>query len=277
MSNRAFCVGINDYPFEGNDLKGCINDAKAWRDLLVEEFDFPESHVTMLTDREATRQGMIDGLQRLIEGSSSGDVLIFTNSSHGSYIADTSGDEETYDEVFCPYDSDERLLTDDDLRHVLGTLPGGVSMTVISDSCHSGSGTRGDIMNLLPPEYRPPDDRRWRFLDPRLLDEAARSAPLLTDPLGTRPKGRIAYPESGLNHVFLSGCLDSEVSWDAKIDGIYHGAMSYHAIKAIREAGAELTYGELAGRLQPMLDAALYNQHPQLEGPDERKQRRLFT
>lgn len=26
---RALCVGINDYPYDGNDLNGCVNDAKA--------------------------------------------------------------------------------------------------------------------------------------------------------------------------------------------------------------------------------------------------------
>jgi hypothetical protein len=33
MAKRAFCVGINDYPYDGSDLNGCINDARAWADL----------------------------------------------------------------------------------------------------------------------------------------------------------------------------------------------------------------------------------------------------
>ena len=35
---RALCVGINDYPVRGADLKGCVNDAKAWARLLGEHF-----------------------------------------------------------------------------------------------------------------------------------------------------------------------------------------------------------------------------------------------
>ena len=27
MVSRALCVGINDYPIRGMDLKGCVNDA----------------------------------------------------------------------------------------------------------------------------------------------------------------------------------------------------------------------------------------------------------
>ena len=29
MTKKALCVGINDYPYEGSDLNGCVNDAKA--------------------------------------------------------------------------------------------------------------------------------------------------------------------------------------------------------------------------------------------------------
>lgn len=277
MTKRALCVGINDYPIPGNDLMGCVNDAMAWRALLVEEFDFPDANVTVITDEGATRQALIDGLKELIEGSSSGDVRVFTNSSHGSYIPDTSGDEETYDEVICPYDTREEVLSDDDLRGLLDTLPAGVSMTVISDSCYSGSNTRAPVNDLLPPRYRIQEDLRIRFLNPALIPDLARRGPILADPAGTRPRTRVAYPESGMNHVLLSGCRDSEVSWDAKIEGTYHGAMSYHALKAIREAGPSITYSELAERLQTMLDDAGYDQHPQLEGPDERKQRPVFS
>ena len=277
MAKRAFCVGINDYPIPANDLMGCVNDANAWRALLVEEFDFPDANVKVITDSDATRQAMIGGLTGLIEGSSSGDVLVFTNSSHGSYIPDTSGDEETYDEVICPYDTRDEVLSDDDLRQILDTLPVGVSMTVISDSCHSGSNTRAPVNELLPPTYRIADDLRVRFLNPALIPDLARRGPILADPRGTRPRTRIAFPESGMNHVLLSGCRDVEVSWDAKIEGTYHGAMSYHALKAIRDGGSTITYAELAARLQTMLDDAGYDQHPQLEGPNEAKQRRVFT
>ena len=249
----------------------------AWRDLLVEEFGFADADVTVVTDSDATRQAMIDGLVGLIEGSSAGDVLVFTNSSHGSYIPDTSGDEETYDEVMCPYDTRDEVLSDDDLRAILDTLPVGVSMTVISDSCHSGSNTRGRVNDLLPAKYQIAEDLRIRFLNPALIPDLARRGPILADPMGAKPRARMAFSESGMNHVLLSGCRDVEVSWDAKIGGTYHGAMSYHALKAIRDAGSTITYAELAERLQAMLDDAGYDQHPQLEGPDEGKQRQVFS
>ena len=34
MALKALCVGINDYPIANADLRGCVNDAKAWANTL---------------------------------------------------------------------------------------------------------------------------------------------------------------------------------------------------------------------------------------------------
>ncbi len=31
---KALCIGINNYPGISNDLKGCVNDANDWAELL---------------------------------------------------------------------------------------------------------------------------------------------------------------------------------------------------------------------------------------------------
>src|SRR5947208_3258955 len=94
MANRALCVGINDYPIDGADLKGCVNDANGWASMLADHFDFARSDITMLTDAQATKANILAGLHALLADAGYGDVLVFTNSSHGSYVPDTTGDEE---------------------------------------------------------------------------------------------------------------------------------------------------------------------------------------
>ncbi len=69
MAKKAFCVGVNDYPYDDSDL----NDARAWAKLLAERFDFPKSEV--VTDSEATKANMVAGIKNLLSGASSGDVL----------------------------------------------------------------------------------------------------------------------------------------------------------------------------------------------------------
>jgi hypothetical protein len=271
MAKKAFCVGINDYPIDGADLKGCVNDAHAWASLLTDHFDLAAGDVEVLLDAGATKANVLAGLGRLLAGAGSGDVLVFTNSSHGSQVPDTSGDEPTYDEVLCPYDVRDVTISDDELRELFEGLPRGVHLTVISDSCHSGTVTRAALIDNIP-GLTSPDDRRVRFLHPGLF----RSSRSLADPMGTRPRARVAFPQSSMNHVLLSGCLDSEYSFDAVIEGDYHGAMTFHAIRTIADAGYDLTYRELADRLAPALETAGYAQHPQLEARSDLKHRKVF-
>ncbi len=225
MTKKAVCVGINDYPYDGNDLNGCVNDAKAWAELLISSFDFSQADVKLLLDAEATKSNMLTHIKGLLAGARSDDVLVFTNSSHGSYIADTSGDEPLYDEVLCPYDIADNALVDDELRELFADLPNGVRLTVVSDSCFSGK----------------------------------------------------HYPESHMREILLSGCTDKEYSYDALIGGVYHGAMTYFALQAIRAADCQITYAQLESRLNALLDQAGYPQHPQLEGKRQNKKRQVFT
>ena len=267
MARKAFCVGINDYPGDGNDLNGCVNDANDWANLLVEHYDFPRSDVRVITDSEATKQNMVDGIKDLLAGAQADDVLVFTNSSHGSYVPDRSGDEPKYDEIICPYDIMDNVLEDDELRELFADLPEGVSLTVVSDSCFSGTVTRA------APFRRVPDDRRVRFLNPSVRGDKELTAEELNKARSKRPE---KYPQSGMKEILISGASDRQYATDAVIDGAYHGAMTYFAIQVIREANYRITYQELIDRLRDLI-AADYSQDPQLEGKDANKQKQIFS
>jgi hypothetical protein len=263
---RALCVGINDYPVAGADLKGCVNDARAWATVLVERFGFEPSNVTTLLDSEATKRRILSGIDELLAGARKGDVLVFTNSSHGTYIADADGDETRYDEAICPYDMKDGLIVDDELRARFATLPSGVRLTVISDSCFSGSVTRGDAIPT-------PDDRRRRFVNPRVLGmreiEGVRRK--------AKPRSAGLYPQRTMREVLVSGCRDDQYSYDARFGDVYHGAMTHFALQIMAEANYELTYADLWDELVVRLDEEGYDQRPQLEGRSTNKRRRLFA
>jgi len=266
---RALCVGINDYPYSGNDLNGCVNDTKAWAKTLSENFNFSSGDIKILLDSQATKKNTLDALKNLLAGAKAGDHLVYTNSSHGSYVADTSGDEERYDEIICPYDIDSNQIEDDDLRELFKNLPKDVRLSVILDNCHSGTATRAAVSDILP-GLRTPDDRRVRFLSPAL-----RGLPILENPWKAKPKRQIKYPESKMNEVLFSGCTDKEYSYDAYFDGVYHGAMTYYALQAIRAANYRLTYAQLHRRIGNLIED--YPQNPQLEGKTINKKRQIFA
>jgi metacaspase-1 len=261
-SRRALCVGINLYPLgEANNLKGCVNDANAWAGLFTSRFGFSRENIKLLLDSEATRKNILGALRDLVTRSKPGDLIVFQNSSHGSYVADTSGDEETYDEILCPYDIKDNHILDDELRDLVAELPKGVRMSVILDNCFSGTGTR---FAPIPT----PDDRRVRFLDPSL-----RGLPVLRDFAIAKPRSAERYPVSEMRDVLLTGCSDKEFSYDANIEGTYHGAMSFCAIHAIEQAKGNLTYAALHKNI---LAAMRYPQHPQLEGARENLEMMIF-
>src|SRR5687768_17976879 len=70
---RALCVGINDYPYDGSDLNGCVNDARAWGELLVSQYGFAGSDVRVMTDAEATKKNVMAALKDLLAGAREGD------------------------------------------------------------------------------------------------------------------------------------------------------------------------------------------------------------
>jgi hypothetical protein len=268
MAKRALCVGINDYPGVGSDLRGCVNDANAWADLLRQNFGFPDANVTLLLDGQATKAAILDNLSAMIKGATAGDHLVFTNSSHGTYVADADGDEsgeEFYDEALCPYDCAENLIVDDELRELFAQLPKGVKLTVISDSCHSASVTRAPSETLT-------DELRPRYLEPEAI---GRKGIRYDKKKIAKPKKDGKYPQADMKELLLSGCRSTEYSYDAKIDGTFHGAMTYYALKIIKDYDYDITWSKLHELLEPQL-LPKYPQHPSLEGSDGSKSQRIF-
>ena len=263
--HRALCIGINRYPIPDADLKGCINDAKGWATLLREHYDFAKSDVRLLTNSQATKKAILAGIDALLAGAKRGDVLVLSWSSHGTYVADHNGDEPVYDEAMCPFDVDDNLIIDDELREKISGMTPGVRLTVIADSCHSGTVTRGLVAGIATPDHR-----RVRFLSPKdlhrrtIADMRQRAAP--------RPDQAPLGPE-----VLLAGCKASQSSYDAQFGRTSHGAMSYFAQQLIAESGYRITYAKLADKLRDRLETAEFDQEPQLEGVAAWNRRQVFT
>jgi hypothetical protein len=75
--------------------------------------------------------------------------------------------------------------------------------------------------------------------------------------------------------ILISGCSDSEYSYDAEFDGRPNGAMSAYAIQVIKQ-NPNLTYREFHDGLRTLLPSEDYPQSPQLEGSEANKDRKLF-
>jgi len=244
---KAVCVGINNYPGIFNDLKGCVNDANDWFALLQGSFGFD---VSKILDSQATRANVKAALQGLVDSTNAGDVAVFTYSGHGTQVTDRSGDEgDPYDEAIYLYDG---TVIDDELRSILQGIHPQATLVIISDSCFSGSVTR------LAGEKATP-----RFVPPQVSTE------------GRIAKRSFLIPEADMPEILVSGCSDSEYSYDAEFDGRPNGAMSAYAIQVIKQ-NPNATYREFFAGLRALLPSKDYPQSPQLEGSDANKDRKLF-
>jgi hypothetical protein len=53
--------------------------------------------------------------------------------------------------------------------------------------------------------------------------------------------------------------------------------MTFYAVKAIKDANYDITWGQVHSRLRYLIGQAEYPQHPQLEGAASNKKRKIFA
>lgn len=268
MARKAVCVGINDYPGSSNDLNGCVHDAQDWATLLQEVFLFDPPGI--LLNAAATRTAILEALRALVTDAAAGDVLAFTYSGHGTWVYDHGERDESdnRDEAWCAVDGN---IEDDELRTLVRMVPPTARLTIVSDSCHSGTITRARLAAMRAAEgmgeqrYAP----KPRYMPPRSELDAvgAELYPI---------RRRLLYPESGMSELLLTGCNASEYSYDAHMNGRYNGAMTAFAIQLMRSRPGA-TYREFHKALRRLLPSSRYPQSPQLEGQDAFKDRPLFS
>ncbi len=262
MSKKALCIGINNYPGTQNDLAGCVNDANDW----AAELSARGFAVTQMLDAEATQAAMTQAMRALIAAAASGDTLVITYSGHGTWVPDSSGDEpDGRDEGLCPYDIDGKgPLLDDEIRKVFAARGAGVRILLVSDSCHSGSVTRGNEDDVDA------EQPRARFMP---LASWMRTAELPAASL--RPRHLVGGLRRSGCDLLLAGCLDSQFSWDTRFRGRPNGAFTYYALKSLRES-KPASYEEWFTAIRSYLPSTRLPQDPQILGSASARRARVF-
>lgn len=304
VADKALLLGINNYK-KVTPLRGCVNDVENMRKLLTEIYGFNPSNVKVLLNQKAVKKEVRTQMAWLFRDAKPNERVVFHFSGHGSQTVDLDGDEsENADELICLYDMDfgdpESYLLDDELRDWTKKLPAGVRLTVVLDSCHSGSGTRmlmapvaGKSSKLMPMVF---DSQvtvaRALSGNTQTRGLGANEAALIATDPNSEDLVRVRYIEppqeikdaieargtksarglvvANMNHVLLAGCKDSQTSADATIDRTPSGAFTYYLCKTIRDGGAKLERKELINRVEVALRDNHFSQVPQLEGPTDK-------
>jgi len=265
---RAVCVGINDYPGTYNDLSGCVNDANDWAELLKEQFRI-EDNIKKLLDKEATKENILKELENLVSSSGPDDIAVFTYSGHGTWVYDQGERDESdnRDEAICARDAN---IIDDEIREIIRKIDPEAHLTMICDSCHSGSVSRA----MLKRTYNMDKELSKEDLKPRYMPPEDNADAVMTELIPIRK--RFLYPDSDMKEVLITGCNSTEYSYDAYLGGRFNGIMTAMAIRIIK-GDPDLTYKKFHRELREILPSPRYPQSPQLEGNKENKKRKLFS
>jgi WD40 repeat protein len=136
-------VGINAYADRNLELRCAVNDARDLAGTFVDKAAaLFEVQKKVLTDHEATREGIVSGLNWLRANAGPQDVTVVFYAGHG----------ETEEKSFYLLPQDVRLkelkksgISGEELKQHLAELPGRVLLLL--DACHSGA--VGKVINDL--------------------------------------------------------------------------------------------------------------------------------
>lgn len=215
----ALLIGIGQYSEDSgwNPIHG-DNDIPIIKTFLIGNGFSPEN-IDELKNSNATKGGIMESLEKLRMKASQGDVVYIHFSGHGQQITDLNGDEKDgYDEAWIPYDAKKRFeqgeyegqshIIDDELNVYLNGLRAKVGprgkIVVITDACHSGSGSRGAEND----------------------DEYVRG----TGEVFTIPHegANIIRKDSPVLWLFVGACKSYQTNHEVETDdGIYYGSLSY--------------------------------------------------
>ena len=264
---RVLLIG-NNYCGTSSELAGCVTDiatAKAFFTANVKTpyklqfFELSDSR--SLTDRNkivygsqgsGTRANILKGIQWLLAGVKSGDVLYLHYSGHGSAQRTTDlGEADQIDSTWVPIDYKKAgVIVDNDLRKLLvNNVPVGVTLWVTSDSCHSGT-----VLDL-----------RFGYLDVSFKrihgDEVDNHERAVVT--STSMSEDTYYSVTKGNIFLISGCKDLQTSADTYEDGKNQGALTWALFTVLNtNKTAPLKY--VIRDVRAMLLLNRYNQQPQL-------------
>lgn len=226
MVKKALLIGIN---YKGSDaeLRGCINDITNIRSILVNNCDYQDSNIRILTEEvnlKPTRNNIETQINWLVSNCMSGDTLLFYYSGHGSSITDRNNDEnDKKDEVLIPLDYESNgVITDDWLyQNMAAKIPAGVKLFGFTDCCHSGT--------MVDLKYN------YKSLCTYRKGTIQKGMPYVFSDWTDRFSFGIEKSKDINGYVcFFSGCQDPQTSADAHINRQFQGAFSYCLIEFMK-------------------------------------------
>jgi metacaspase-1 len=216
-------IGLNSvdaaaYGGWGGQLQACENDANS-----MEQITSGLGYKTQkLLTRHATSEAVIAAISKAAQSLENGDIFVLSYSGHGGQVPDKNGDEpDGKDETWVLYD---RELVDDELHELYTRFNAGARIFVLSDSCHSGTVTRGLFDGLVQLEadhgMRSKGNPRPKAMPREIADREYHRQQKKYDAIQAKTKATVMKsPEAAV--LLISGCQDNQLSSDGDVNGLF--------------------------------------------------------
>lgn len=267
QERRALLIGIGEYP-PGSEwtLVHGDNDVRIIREFLLGQGLRGEC-IETITNEKATKKGILSALERLTKIAGKNDAVYIHFSGHGQQVTDLDGDErDGFDEAWVPYDAwkkyvarvyeGENHIIDDEINVCLKKLRAKVGakgrITLVSDACHSGSGSRG----LGDDEYFRGTDEKF-ILPSRVARKSGRS--------------------NTVEWLFIGACKSYQTNYELKApDGKFYGCLSYVIASSEVDLSA-VPYSDVLTQWAEALERIVrYPQEIDAEGTVSRESNTIF-
>lgn len=284
-------------------LGGCVRDITHVEEFLRGTIGIPQERILKLTatntgqvqppepqEQWPTYENMVAKLKQIGAMANPGDQVYIHYSGHGGRATTAYPDlkgSTGWDEALVPTDignSEARYLRDVEMAYLLKTLVDkGLMVTIVLDSCHSGSATRGmggAVSRRATPRPQVAAVNILDFVDstPRPTDSEVASSGNLIAAWQTLSGGvtRTMKPASGWlleprGYTLLAACRASESAYEfAYNGGERSGVLSYWLLDSLKQIGPRITYKTLHERILAKVHSQFQDQTPQLQGEGNR-------
>ncbi|KAL0954613.1 hypothetical protein HGRIS_003573 [Hohenbuehelia grisea] len=275
----ALVIGINEYEKLESPLKGAVADTEDVVKYLRDTLRVPDRNIKCLHDKEATRQEILRCLTEMVDDSriNPGDAILIYYAGHGAQCRPPQEwpTDAAYIQMICPYNFDPNPVPgDEDAQGILDVVIGKHlselaeaklnNITVILDSCYSGSATRGGLLARgvkLSPEYQ---------LHTSAIPDNVSAG---TTTRGANGNRKLQYADMG-SHVLLAACSERQLAHESQGRGRFTSVLMNY-LRSVKDIST-LTYEQVVTNLPPLTDARSEPiQSPQCVG--SYKSARLFS
>ena len=302
-------------------LAGCVTDILKVEKFLRSEFGLTDERLIRLTasrrggDNESARgsggdisptederpteppeqwptyDNIVQAFHQLEESARPGEQIYIHYSGHGGKVKTLPNHrllipDKFVDEALVPTDlgdNEGRYLRDVELAFLIQELVDkGLYVTIVLDSCHSGSATRGEEVGGRTPAHDD-DVRGSDRIDNRPKPSLVASDKELTDNWQRLSNlGRHGYVSSEWlpdpkGYVLLAACRSNEGAHEFSFDGVNkEGALTYWVLESLKKFGHGATYQQLHRYIHAKVSEQFRAQeppnpqNPQLEGEGDR-------